>query len=204
MGGQTYGPMDGQEGRQTDRQTDCRYFHCIQKASGVYSRLSNTRGHKIPSEHSMIKICSIKHNHSHKTAPSGFIDHVTIKHTGIQTTSAAHKISISKHSAKTLIHGCHFHTTVTMSPRRKQQLSYWPQWHMRYYFYDFFRGTENLSLTLSLGISFWLKDIWAATWDFQQCGLCDQQSLRSLIRAFANRLHILWVLCHWLSIIWSF
>ena len=25
----------------------------------------------------------------------------------------------------------------------------------------------------------YLKKIWAVTWDFQQCGMCDQQSLRS-------------------------
>ena len=24
-----------------------------------------------------------------------------------------------------------------------------------------------------------MKNIWAVTWDFQQCGMCDQQSLRS-------------------------
>ena len=82
MEGQTYRPMDGQEGRHTDRQTDRqiidiftvskRHVGCIQ----VYP--IPARGHKIPSEHSMIKICCIKHNHSHKTAPSGFIDHVTI------------------------------------------------------------------------------------------------------------------------------
>ena len=62
--------MDGQEGRPRDRQivdiftVSKRHVGCIQ----VYP---------IP-EHSMIKIRSIKHNHSHKTAPSGFIDHVTI------------------------------------------------------------------------------------------------------------------------------
>ena len=36
----------------------------------------------------------------------------------------------------------------------------------------------------------------ASAWDFQQFGMCDQQRL-SLIRAFANRLNILWVLSYW-------
>ena len=46
-------------------------------------------------------------------------------------------------------------------------------------------------------------NIWAATWDFQQCGMCNQQSLiyactlRSLIRAFVSPLHILWVVSYW-------
>ena len=41
---------------------------------------------------------------------------------------------------------------------------------------------------------------WAVAWDFQQCGMCDQQASdqparrRSLIRAFASRLNFLWVL----------
>ena len=34
------------------------------------------------------------------------------------------------------------------------------------------------STHISIGITF-LCDIWAAAWDFQQCGMCDQQSLRS-------------------------
>ena len=34
---------------------------------------------------------------------------------------------------------------------------------------------------------------WARAWHFQQCGMCDQQSL-SLIRSFASRLSILWLL----------
>ena len=25
----------------------------------------------------------------------------------------------------------------------------------------------------------YINTIWATTWDFQQCGMCDQQSLRS-------------------------
>ena len=51
---------------------------------------------------------------------------------------------------------------------------------------------------------------WVATWDFQQCGMCDQQAsdqpahTRSLISDFANRLNILRVLSYWLSIICSF
>ena len=28
-------------------------------------------------------------------------------------------------------------------------------------------------------LSYWLNIIWAVTWDFEQCGMCDQQSLRS-------------------------
>ena len=52
--------------------------------------------------------------------------------------------------------------------------------------------------------------IWDMTWDFQQCGMCDQQSsdqpahMRSLIRAFASCLNILWILSNWGNIIWSF
>ena len=44
-------------------------------------------------------------------------------------------------------------------------------------------------------VSLVVKYIWAATWDFQQCGMCDQQPAhtRSLIRAFACRLNIKWV-----------
>ena len=45
--------------------------------------------------------------------------------------------------------------------------------------------------------------IWALTWDFQQCGMCDRQRLwsdcaymRSLIRAFTSRLNILSVLSY--------
>ena len=30
-----------------------------------------------------------------------------------------------------------------------------------------------------MGFSRWLIKFWAATWDFQQCGMCNQQSLRS-------------------------
>ena len=38
---------------------------------------------------------------------------------------------------------------------------------------------------------------WASAWDFQQCGMCDQQSLtRNLIRAFASRLSIVWLLSY--------
>ena len=53
------------------------------------------------------------------------------------------------------------------------------------------------------------KDIWGSAWDFQQCGMCDQQSLRSacarsLIRAIACRLNILLVLSYWLNTIWGF
>ena len=46
---------------------------------------------------------------------------------------------------------------------------------------------------------------WTATWDFQQCGMFDQQSFRStcayahLIRAFTSRLNILWMLRYWLN-----
>ena len=47
-------------------------------------------------------------------------------------------------------------------------------------------------------------------WDFKQCDICDQQSLRSacsygsLMRAFAYGLNILWLLSYWLNTIWSF
>ena len=50
---------------------------------------------------------------------------------------------------------------------------------------------------------------WGMAWDFQQCGMCDQQRLRplvqpahtrSLIRAFASRLISLWLLSYWLNI----
>ena len=51
--------------------------------------------------------------------------------------------------------------------------------------------------------------IWAVTWDFQQlvCATskASDQPARtcSLIRAFASRLNILWILSYWLNIIWS-
>ena len=44
---------------------------------------------------------------------------------------------------------------------------------------------------------------WAVTWYFQQCDMCDQQT-RSLIRAFACPLDILWILSYWPNINWSF
>ena len=56
---------------------------------------------------------------------------------------------------------------------------------------------------------FYIKHIWASAWDFQQCGMCDQQAsdqpahTRSLIRAFASCLSILWLLSYWLNSIWS-
>ena len=46
-------------------------------------------------------------------------------------------------------------------------------------------------------------DKWARIWDFQQCGVFDQQR-RSLIRAFASRLNLTCLLSHWPNIIWSF
>ena len=36
-----------------------------------------------------------------------------------------------------------------------------------------------LSLYTCLGFSFSVNDIWAVTWDIQQCGMCIEQSLRS-------------------------
>ena len=51
------------------------------------------------------------------------------------------------------------------------------------------------------------RSIWAVKGDYQHCGMYDQQSLRSacvtrsLIRAFASGLNILWVLSYWLNII---
>ena len=51
--------------------------------------------------------------------------------------------------------------------------------------------------------------IWAVTWDFQQCDMCDQQRLRPACaypqsdhRAFASRLNILWLLSYWSYSIW--
>ena len=48
---------------------------------------------------------------------------------------------------------------------------------------------------------------WAVTWDFQQCGMCDQQRLRQAC-AYAQSdqslcwsLDILWILSYWLNII---
>ena len=47
-----------------------------------------------------------------------------------------------------------------------------------------------------------LTFIWASAWEFQQCGMCDEQGsdqpahMRSLIRAFARCLNILRVLSY--------
>ena len=47
--------------------------------------------------------------------------------------------------------------------------------------------------------------IWAMAWDFQHCKTSDQPAHTcSLIRAFASRLNILWLLSYWLNSIWSF
>ena len=46
--------------------------------------------------------------------------------------------------------------------------------------------------------------------DFQQYGMCDQQDsdqpahTHSLIRAFASRMNIQWLLIYWPNIVWSF
>ena len=51
---------------------------------------------------------------------------------------------------------------------------------------------------------------WASAWDFQQCGMCDQQSLRSGCaytqsdQSLCFCLNILWLLSYWPNIIWSF
>ena len=45
---------------------------------------------------------------------------------------------------------------------------------------------------------------WAATWDFQQSFLQCGVYATSLIRAFASRLNILWILSYWLNIKWEF
>ena len=45
---------------------------------------------------------------------------------------------------------------------------------------------------------------WASAWDLQQCGMCDQQSLKSDCAYFASHLNIVWVLIYWLNIILSF
>ena len=47
--------------------------------------------------------------------------------------------------------------------------------------------------------------IWATTFDFQQCGMCNQPvHMYSLIRAFASCLSILWLLSYWPNIILSY
>ena len=48
---------------------------------------------------------------------------------------------------------------------------------------------------VSMATGFLKNNIWASAWGFQQCGMCDQQSLR----AFASRLSILWLLSYWLN-----
>ena len=60
-------------------------------------------------------------------------------------------------------------------------------------------------------VIFFLKNVRAATWDFQQLGMCDQKKAldqpahtRSLIWAIASRLNILWMFGYWLNIILSF
>ena len=65
---------------------------------------------------------------------------------------------------------------------------------------------SNTGICFFVVVAFFYNN-WAATRDFQQCGMCDQQSLKSacsLIRAFASRLNILWIYSYWLNIIWSF
>ena len=76
-----------------------------------------------------------------------------------------------------------------------------------------YSGTRKY-LNLEIGTcepQFYINN-WASAQDFQQCGMCDQQSLRSacayaqhsLIRAFASPLNILQLLSYSLSSIWSF
>ena len=54
-----------------------------------------------------------------------------------------------------------------------------------------------------------INNIWAMTCDSQQCGMCDQQSLRSAwaytlsAQSLASRMDILFVLSYWPNSIWS-
>ena len=67
-----------------------------------------------------------------------------------------------------------------------------------------------MAIIFELTLLWWYYN-WASACDFQQYGMCDQQSLRSacayalsLTRAFTSRLSILWLLSYWLNTIWSF
>ena len=70
-----------------------------------------------------------------------------------------------------------------------------------------FRKSEVYYGKLCFKWTIWwlLKYIWAVTWDFHQCGMCNQQSFRlacaytQLIRAFASRLNVIPLLSYWLK-----
>ena len=88
-------------------------------------------------------------------------------------------------------------------------------WHLCCYWQLLWLTSDLIEICVAIdswvmiGNNVWI-DIWASAWDFQQCGMCDQQRsdqpahMGSLIRAFACRLNILWVLSFWLNIIWRF
>ena len=73
--------------------------------------------------------------------------------------------------------------------------------HRRYCLLEFLNKPYDLIQATCL-ISF-ISYKWAATWDFKQCGTSissDQPAhTRSLFRAFARRLNILWLLSYWLK-----
>ena len=54
---------------------------------------------------------------------------------------------------------------------------YFPVFH--YFVYNKTKYLDRLTKPSVFDMFREEKQIWAATWDFQQCGMCDQQSLRS-------------------------
>ena len=61
-----------------------------------------------------------------------------------------------------------------------------------------FSTEKNRELTMTADFNKWasaqnLGDIWASAWDFQQYGMCDQQSLRSACAVWSEPLLVAWV-----------
>ena len=77
---------------------------------------------------------------------------------------------------------------------------WWATWCIKLCFWNIkcsVKETDNFSKQTD--IILWK---WAATWDFHQCGICDQQRLRSAW-AFACRFNILCMLSYLQNIIWA-
>ena len=55
---------------------------------------------------------------------------------------------------------------------------------------------------VALGKLEWVM-IWAVTWDFQQCGMCDQQRLRPACAVWLEPLHVAWIFNDCLAFDWT-
>ena len=60
---------------------------------------------------------------------------------------------------------------------------------------NLWKSDKTLGKPCILSLLLNLFNKWASAWDFQQFGM---------IRAFASRLNILWLLSYWLNTVWSF